>query len=138
MLPALMHRISPAFALGSCSFRVERERESTARVTIWRHLGVTRSYTMEASFCGFDRGPFKGFHLNTHHLQSVGSDFCEALNGLNDTATNVDIQLTKDLNGNIVEIYLNDAVNDSEIAVDSEPGSGSDSVLKTDSDEDFD
>ncbi|CAH0592518.1 unnamed protein product [Chrysodeixis includens] len=138
MLPALMHRLSPAFALGSCSFRVERERESTARVTIWRHLGVTRSYTMEASFCGFDRGPFKGFHLNTHHLQSVGSDFCEALNGLNDTATSVDIQLTKDLNGNIVEIYLNDPVNDSEIAVDSEPGSGSDSVLKTDSDEDFD
>lgn len=59
MLPALMHRISPAFALGSCSFRIERERESTARVTVWRHLGVTRSYTMEASFCGFDRGPFK-------------------------------------------------------------------------------
>ncbi|XP_045500122.1 cytosolic carboxypeptidase 1-like isoform X2 [Colias croceus] len=124
MLPALMHRISPAFALGSCSFRVERERESTARVTVWRHLGVTRSYTMEASFCGFDRGPFKGFHLNTQHLQNVGSDFCEALNGLNDSATNVDIQLTKDING--------------EIAVDSEPGSGSDSVLKTDSDEDFD
>ncbi|XP_049875301.1 cytosolic carboxypeptidase 1-like isoform X2 [Pectinophora gossypiella] len=106
MLPALMHRISPAFALGSCSFRVERERESTARVTVWRHLGVTRSYTMEASFCGFDRGPFKGFHLNTQHLQNVGSDFCEALNGLNDSATNVDIQLTKDLNGNIVEIKL--------------------------------
>ncbi|XP_047512223.1 cytosolic carboxypeptidase 4-like isoform X3 [Pieris napi] len=123
MLPALMHRISPAFALGSCSFRVERERESTARVTVWRHLGVTRSYTMEASFCGFDRGPFKGFHLNTQHLQNVGSDFCEALNGLNDNA-NVDIQLTKDING--------------EIAIDSEPGSGSDSVLKTDSDEDFD
>ncbi|KAL4716942.1 hypothetical protein ACJJTC_012753 [Scirpophaga incertulas] len=123
MLPALMHRISAAFALGSCSFRVERERESTARVTVWRHLGVTRSYTMEASFCGFDRGPFKGFHLNTQHLQNVGSDFCEALNGLNDNAA-VDIQLTKDLNG--------------ELAVDSEGGSGSDSVLKTDSDEDFD
>ncbi|XP_045779147.1 cytosolic carboxypeptidase 1-like isoform X2 [Maniola jurtina] len=137
MLPALMHRISPAFALGSCSFRVERERESTARVTVWRHLGVTRSYTMEASFCGFDRGPFKGFHLNTQHLQSVGSDFCEALNGLGDNAS-VDIQLTKDLNGNIIEIHLTGAEENSEIAVDSEPASGSDSVLKTDSDEDFD
>ena len=41
----------------------------------------------------------QGFHLNTHHLQSVGSDFCEALNGLNDSATNIDIQLNKDLNG---------------------------------------
>ncbi|XP_069359117.1 cytosolic carboxypeptidase 1-like isoform X5 [Maniola hyperantus] len=138
MLPALMHRISPAFALGSCSFRVERERESTARVTVWRHLGVTRSYTMEASFCGFDRGPFKGFHLNTQHLQSVGSDFCEALNGLGDNANGVDIQFTKDLNGNIVEIHLTGAEENSEIAVDSEPASGSDSVLKTDSDEDFD
>ncbi|XP_023951838.2 cytosolic carboxypeptidase 1 isoform X2 [Bicyclus anynana] len=138
MLPALMHRISPAFALGSCSFRVERERESTARVTVWRHLGVTRSYTMEASFCGFDRGPFKGFHLNTQHLQSVGSDFCEALNGLGDNANGVDIQLTKDLNGNIVEVHLTGAVENSEITVDSEAGSGSDSVLKTDSDEDFD
>ncbi|XP_026758831.3 cytosolic carboxypeptidase 1-like isoform X3 [Galleria mellonella] len=138
MLPALMHRISPAFALGSCSFRVERERESTARVTVWRHLGVTRSYTMEASFCGFDRGPFKGFHLNTQHLQSVGSDFCEALNGLNDIVTNVDIQLTKDLNGNIIDINLTSAGISSEVAVDSEAGSGSDSVLKTDSDEDFD
>ncbi|XP_061709086.1 cytosolic carboxypeptidase 1-like isoform X5 [Cydia pomonella] len=138
MLPALMHRISPAFALGSCSFRVERERESTARVTVWRHLGVTRSYTMEATFCGFDRGPFKGFHLNTQHLQSVGSDFCEALNGLNDSATCDDIQLTKDLNGNIIEISLNGEAVNSAIAVDSEPGSGSDSVLRTDSDEDFD
>nr|XP_037867159.1 cytosolic carboxypeptidase 1 isoform X4 [Bombyx mori] len=138
MLPALMHRISPAFALGSCSFRVERERESTARVTVWRHLGVTRSYTMEASFCGFDRGPFKGFHLNTQHLQNVGSDFCEALNGLNDSAANVDIQLTKDLNGNIIEIHLAVSGDNSEAAVESELGSGSDSVLKTDSDEDFD
>ncbi|XP_026320296.1 cytosolic carboxypeptidase 4-like isoform X3 [Hyposmocoma kahamanoa] len=124
MLPALMHRISAAFALGSCSFRVEKERESTARVTVWRHLRVTRSYTMEASFCGFDKGPFKGFHLNTQHLQNVGGDFCEALTSLNDAATNVDIQITKDLNG--------------EIGVDSEPGSAPDSVLKTDSDEDFD
>ncbi|XP_037303196.1 cytosolic carboxypeptidase 1-like [Manduca sexta] len=137
MLPALMHRISPAFALGSCSFRVEGAREHCS-VTVWRHLGVTRSYTMEASFCGFDRGPFKGFHLNTQHLQNVGSDFCEALNGLSDSANNVDIQLTKDLNGNIVEIKLNDSGENSEVAVDSEPGSGSDSVLKTDSDEEFD
>lgn len=43
--------------------------------------------------------PVQGFHLNTQHLQNVGSDFCEALNGLNDSAANVDIQLTKDLNG---------------------------------------
>ncbi|CAG9135619.1 unnamed protein product [Plutella xylostella] len=123
LLPALMHRISPAFALGSCSFKVERERESTARVTVWRQLGVQRSYTMEASYCGFDRGPFKGFHLNTQHLQNVGSDFCEALNGLGDPGAGVDLQLTRDLNG--------------ELVLDSDSAS-TDSALKTDSDEEFD
>ncbi|KPJ08686.1 Cytosolic carboxypeptidase 1 [Papilio machaon] len=136
MLPALMHRISGAFALGSCSFRVERERESTARVTVWRHLAVARSYTMEASFCGFDQGPYKGLHLNTQHLQAVGGELCEALGGLSDGAA-IDIQLTKDLNGNMVEVNWNNA-GKRERAVDSEPGSCSDSVLKTDSDEDFD
>ncbi|XP_068626632.1 cytosolic carboxypeptidase 1-like [Battus philenor] len=136
MLPALMHRVSGAFALGSCSFRVERERESTARVTVWRHLAVARSYTMEASFCGFDQGPYKGFHLNTQHLQGVGSDLCEALGGMSDGAT-IDIQLTKDLNGKMIEIKWDNAAA-RERTVDSEAGSGSDSVLRTDSDEDFD
>lgn len=42
MLPHLMQRISPAFALPLCSFKVERNKESTARVAIWRQLGVSR------------------------------------------------------------------------------------------------
>lgn len=40
----------------------------------------------------------KGYHLNTKHLQNVGGDFCEALNGLSDSS-NIDLQLAKDLNG---------------------------------------
>lgn len=36
----------------------------------------------------------------------MGSDFCEALNGLNDNATNVDIQLTKDINGLVATIFF--------------------------------
>ncbi|XP_041974997.1 cytosolic carboxypeptidase 1-like isoform X2 [Aricia agestis] len=139
MLPALMHRISPAFALGSCAFRVGREREGTARVAVWRHLNVPASYTMEASFCGFDRGPYKGFHLSTRHLQEVGGDFCEALSCLADSSASVDVQLTRDLHGNIIEIDIleNTERNYREIEADSE-GSAADSVLKTDSDEDFD
>lgn len=37
-----MQRISAAFALPLCSFKVERNKESTARVAIWRQLGVSR------------------------------------------------------------------------------------------------
>ncbi|XP_054005382.1 cytosolic carboxypeptidase 1-like isoform X2 [Hylaeus anthracinus] len=83
MLPHLMQRISPAFALPLCSFKVERNKESTARVAIWRQLGVHRSYTMESSFCGCDQGALAGLHLDTQHLKTIGQDFCQALSMMN-------------------------------------------------------
>ncbi|OAD52362.1 Cytosolic carboxypeptidase 1, partial [Eufriesea mexicana] len=84
MLPHLMQRISPAFALPLCSFKVERNKESTARVAIWRQLGVSRSYTMESSFCGCDQGALAGLHLDTKHLKAIGQDFCQALSMMKD------------------------------------------------------
>jgi len=59
MLPKLLQQAAPSFSLGSCSFVVEKYKESTARVVIWRQLGVIRSYTMESSYCGCDQGPYK-------------------------------------------------------------------------------
>ncbi|XP_076668158.1 cytosolic carboxypeptidase 1 isoform X3 [Andrena cerasifolii] len=84
MLPHLMQRISPAFALPLCSFKVERHKEATARVAIWRQLGVPRSYTMESSFCGCDQGNLAGLHLDTKHLKAIGKDFCQALSMMKD------------------------------------------------------
>ncbi|XP_047117831.1 cytosolic carboxypeptidase 1-like isoform X1 [Schistocerca piceifrons] len=79
MLPNLMKDLSPAFALSLCSFAVERNRESTARVTVWRQLGIKRSYTMESSYCGCDQGTYMGYHLDILHLKEIGANFCEAL-----------------------------------------------------------
>ena len=59
MLPKLLHQSAPAFSLASCSFVVEKYKESTGRVVVWRQLGVIRSYTMESSYCGCDQGPYK-------------------------------------------------------------------------------
>ncbi|XP_025264847.1 cytosolic carboxypeptidase 1 isoform X3 [Camponotus floridanus] len=84
MLPHLMQRTSPAFALPLCSFKVERNKESTARVAVWRQLGVSRSYTMESSFCGCDQGTLAGLHLDTGHLKAIGKDFCQALSMMKD------------------------------------------------------
>ncbi|XP_031364979.1 cytosolic carboxypeptidase 1-like isoform X4 [Apis dorsata] len=87
-LPYLMQKISPAFALPLCSFKVERHKESTARVAIWRQLGVSRSYTMESSFCGCDQGVLAGMHLDTKHLKAIGQDFCQALSMMKDYTEN--------------------------------------------------
>ncbi|XKL64807.1 hypothetical protein PGB90_004893 [Kerria lacca] len=96
LLPHLMENCSPAFSSELCNYRVERSRESTARVTVWREFGVRRSYTMETSYCGCDQGLYKGFHFDTIHLQEIGSNFCTALTGLyDDRKWRIEMMLTK-------------------------------------------
>uniref|UniRef100_A0A8D3BZV1 Cytosolic carboxypeptidase 1 n=1 Tax=Scophthalmus maximus TaxID=52904 RepID=A0A8D3BZV1_SCOMX len=58
-LPKILSQIAPAFSMASCSFVVERSKESAARVVVWREIGVQRSYTMESSLCGCDQGKYK-------------------------------------------------------------------------------
>ncbi|KFW76554.1 Cytosolic carboxypeptidase 1, partial [Manacus vitellinus] len=58
-LPKILSQIAPAFCMGSCSFVVEKSKESTARVVVWREIGVQRSYTMESTLCGCDQGKYK-------------------------------------------------------------------------------
>ncbi|KFW12244.1 Cytosolic carboxypeptidase 1, partial [Eurypyga helias] len=58
-LPKILSQTAPAFCMGSCSFVVEKSKESTARVVVWREIGVQRSYTMESTLCGCDQGKYK-------------------------------------------------------------------------------
>uniref|UniRef100_A0A8C5LUF7 Cytosolic carboxypeptidase 1 n=1 Tax=Leptobrachium leishanense TaxID=445787 RepID=A0A8C5LUF7_9ANUR len=73
-LPKVLSQIAPAFSLTSCSFVVEKSKESTARVVVWRELGVQRSYTMESTLCGCDQGKYKIFCL-----YPSGTQRCHAL-----------------------------------------------------------
>ncbi|XP_005077924.4 cytosolic carboxypeptidase 4 [Mesocricetus auratus] len=59
MLPKILDKLAPAFSMNSCSFLVEKSRASTARVVVWREMGVCRSYTMESSYCGCNQGPYQ-------------------------------------------------------------------------------
>ncbi|CAH0382670.1 unnamed protein product [Bemisia tabaci] len=77
-----MQKYCSAFSLPSCHFRVERSRESTARITVWREFGIQRSYTLEASYCGCDQGVYKGYHFDTLHLLEIGANFGVALSTL--------------------------------------------------------
>lgn len=58
-LPKILSQMAPAFSMASCSFVVERSKEATARVVVWREIGVQRSYTMESTLCGCDQGKYK-------------------------------------------------------------------------------
>lgn len=59
VLPRHLNRTAPFFNYSFCSFAVEKSKEATARVVVWRELGVARSYTMESTYCGADQGQCK-------------------------------------------------------------------------------
>lgn len=79
-LPRILHLTSPVFSWQNCSFVVEKAKETTARMVVWRQIGVIRSYTMESSYCGIDKdGKYKDQHISTTMLEDMGQKFCEAL-----------------------------------------------------------
>ena len=42
------------FKFSDCRFRIERSKESTARVVIFRDFNIMNSFTLECSFFGSD------------------------------------------------------------------------------------
>lgn len=62
------------FSFESCNFRVQRNKEGTGRIVIWM-LGITNSYTMEASFGGSTLGGRNRTHFSTAVSYLPGSVF---------------------------------------------------------------
>ena len=58
---------------------MQKSKEATARIVVWRELQITNSYTLEASFCGSDFGKYSDLHFNTVMLQEIGHRFCETI-----------------------------------------------------------
>jgi hypothetical protein len=52
MFPYVMSKLCSFFSYDSSRYVVQKSKESTARVTLWRELKNPHVYTLEASFCG--------------------------------------------------------------------------------------
>ncbi|XP_068169276.1 cytosolic carboxypeptidase 4 [Antennarius striatus] len=78
-IPKALDRIAPAFSFNSCNYLVEKSRSATARVVVWREMGVLRSYTMESTYNGCNQGIYKGLQIGTLDLQEMGVKFCQSL-----------------------------------------------------------
>ncbi|XP_072374866.1 cytosolic carboxypeptidase 2 [Scyliorhinus torazame] len=66
------------FSYQSCKFKVQRGKEGTGRVVMWK-LGITHSYTMETTFAGSTLGHRRATHFSTEDLKSLGYHFCDTL-----------------------------------------------------------
>ncbi|XP_045919245.1 cytosolic carboxypeptidase 2-like [Micropterus dolomieu] len=79
VFPLMMSKnASNKFSFKSCKFRVQKSKEGTGRIAMWR-LGIKNSYTMEATFGGSTLGDRRGTHFATGDLKSIGFCFCDTL-----------------------------------------------------------
>lgn len=79
VFPLLFHNNCELFSFNNCSFNVQKQRESTARVVMWREFQLINSFTLEVSFCGPTSGLYKDCHFTISALKEMGDYFCKTL-----------------------------------------------------------
>jgi hypothetical protein len=74
-----MSRNCENFNFDGCSFSIQKAKETTARVVGYREFGIINSYTLECSFFGPNKGPYKDCHFSISMLLDIGQAFCQSL-----------------------------------------------------------
>uniref|UniRef100_A0A336KP57 CSON013163 protein n=1 Tax=Culicoides sonorensis TaxID=179676 RepID=A0A336KP57_CULSO len=79
VFPLMLHKnVADKFSFENCKFKVQKNKEGTGRIVVWV-LGVTNSYTLEASFAGSTMGSRNGTHFSTADFEHIGRAYCETL-----------------------------------------------------------
>jgi hypothetical protein len=76
-IPAALDRFIPIFNIRECKFALEREKENTARIVLYKELGLLSSYTFEATFFGSDYLRHLKYTLNMYHSKETVAEINE-------------------------------------------------------------
>ncbi|XP_053417733.1 cytosolic carboxypeptidase 2 isoform X1 [Nycticebus coucang] len=79
VFPLMLSKNAPdKFSFHSCNFKVQKCKEGTGRVVMWR-MGILNSYTVESTFGGSTLGSKRDTHFTTEDLKSLGYLVCDTL-----------------------------------------------------------
>ncbi|KAM4848898.1 cytosolic carboxypeptidase 2 [Urocitellus parryii] len=79
VFPLMLSKNAPdKFSFHSCNFKVQKCKEGTGRVVMWR-MGILNSYTMESTFSGSTLGNKRNIHFTIEDLKSLGYHVCDTL-----------------------------------------------------------
>nr|XP_055210914.1 cytosolic carboxypeptidase 2 isoform X10 [Gorilla gorilla gorilla] len=79
VFPLMLCKNAPdKFSFHSCNFKVQKCKEGTGRVVMWR-MGILNSYTMESTFGGSTLGSKRDTHFTIEDLKSLGYHVCDTL-----------------------------------------------------------
>ena len=79
IFPLLYHKNSEFFNFDYCNFSIQKQKESTGRVVMWKEFQLINSFTLESSFLGPTRGLYKDCHFTIPILREMGKIFCITL-----------------------------------------------------------
>eukprot|EP01017_Pseudomicrothorax_dubius_P030176 TRINITY_DN3736_c0_g1_i4.p1 TRINITY_DN3736_c0_g1~~TRINITY_DN3736_c0_g1_i4.p1 ORF type:complete len:304 (+),score=75.68 TRINITY_DN3736_c0_g1_i4:107-1018(+) len=79
VIPLLMSKNCEVFSYKDCSFALQKDREATARIALWRELSIINCYTLEISFSGSDQGKYQFIHFNLPLFREMANTFCQTL-----------------------------------------------------------
>jgi hypothetical protein len=77
--PFLLSKLCPFFSFSYSRFGIQKSKEATSRVNLFKELKIPNVFTMESSFCGNDEGPYAGYHFTIENLEQAGRDFSRTL-----------------------------------------------------------
>lgn len=78
VFPLMLSKNAPdKFSFSSCKFKVQKSKEGTGRVVMWR-MGIANSYTIEVAFGGSTLGG-RNSHFTVEDLKSLGYHLCDTL-----------------------------------------------------------
>ena len=58
---------------------MSKYKEQTARIAMFREINIANIFTLEASFCGADKGKYADQHFTTEYLMLAGRKLMESL-----------------------------------------------------------
>lgn len=79
VFPYIMSKLCDFFSFEQSRFSMNRSKDGTARIAMFKELNIPNIFTMEASFCGADRGEYKDCHFSTDYLMEAGAKLMESL-----------------------------------------------------------
>jgi cytosolic carboxypeptidase protein 2/3 len=79
VFPYVLSKLCDYFSFEQCRFSMNRQKDGTARIAMYKELNIANIFTMEASFCGADKGDLKGQHFSTEALMNAGRRLMDAL-----------------------------------------------------------
>ena len=88
LFPLMLHKnAKDRFNFEDCRFTMTRAKESTGRIVFW-NMGITNSFTLEASYGGSNKGHKAYTHFNTRDYEQMGRYWCETLVDVSDPRHN--------------------------------------------------